>query len=158
MLPLSPTPTVAWRLPFGRVHERLLLPESSRYRWGKVVKMSAKAFCEKAIAAHGLWKQKMRKCIAGELKLDPLEVEKPNVCDFGKWLESEGRAELKSDDFVAIHAAHANFHRIAATVVRDHASGRTLAVQGALDIGGSFMNASVALTELLGAVRDASPT
>ncbi|MGA2451334.1 MAG: CZB domain-containing protein [Polyangiaceae bacterium] len=120
--------------------------------------MSARAFCEKAIAAHGLWKQKMRKCIAGELKLDPLEVEKPNACDFGKWLETEGRTELKPGDFSAIHAAHANFHRVAAVAVRDHESGRTLAVQGSLEIGGSFMNASVALTELLAAARDASPT
>jgi hypothetical protein len=119
--------------------------------------MSARTFCEKAIAAHALWKVKMRKCIAGELTLDPSVVEKSNACDFGKWLESEGRSELKSGDFVAIHAAHANFHRVAAVVVRDHVSGRTQAAQASLDMGSPFMNASVALTELLGAARDASP-
>ena len=59
---------------------------------------------DEAIASHEKWKIKLKDYIKSESThavIDPLVVEKDNLCDFGKWIYNEGlnllTAELMTD-------------------------------------------------------------
>lgn len=114
--------------------------------------MSIKDECDLAIAAHGSWKLKFKRLVAGEVQLDAATTRRCDVCDFGKWLGGSGRAGLGSD-FVSIDGAHKHFHQVAADVVELHNAGKKDAVTAALAATGEFTRAGVALTGLLVAVR-----
>ena len=49
--------------------------------------MSVHDEIDKAISAHGMWKQKLRNAIdTGECESTPAKVKMDNNCAFGKWL------------------------------------------------------------------------
>jgi hypothetical protein len=89
----------------------------------------------------------------GETALDAATVERCDVCDFGKWLESEGHAEL-GPSHAEVHRAHASFHSIAASVVRKKEAGDLEGAEASLSITGELTRASTSLTLLIVAVRD----
>lgn len=115
--------------------------------------MSKHETLEKAIAAHAAWKGKFRSFMRGESDLEPTTVEKCNVCDFGKWLEGEGRAEL-GPSHAEVHRAHASFHTIAASVVRKKKAGDVEGAEASLSLTGEFTKTSTSLTMLIVSVRD----
>ena len=74
-----------------------------------------------AIHAHVQWKQRLLHCINGETdeKLDPKQVGSDHQCELGKWLHGSG-AEKYSDypSFDSLKAIHADFHHLAADIVK----------------------------------------
>jgi len=112
--------------------------------------------CDKALAAHASWKAKFRKFLAGELGLDLAVAEKHNGCEFGRWLEGEGRGHLSPQEHAAIHSAHAAFHKAVGGVIRAKQAGDTRSAVAALAVDGAFSKASVALTQLVTKARDAA--
>ncbi|MBL8719648.1 MAG: CZB domain-containing protein [Myxococcales bacterium] len=116
--------------------------------------MSRREHLEAAIAAHSAWKARFKKFMAGELVLDAQVVEKPDGCDFGKYLKGDGRADL-GGAFGDIDAAHAHFHRVAAEVVRCQHGGKKAEAEKALETSGVFTQAGAKLTMLVVKARDA---
>lgn len=117
--------------------------------------MSIKEECDRAIIAHAAWKSKFRAFLAGTLALDPKLVEKNDACDFGKWLEGDGRAHLLPAEYERLHDLHVRFHTVAASVVRLKLSDDHATAQAAVERAGVFTRASAQLTSEVIAVRDA---
>ena len=117
--------------------------------------VSAREACDSAIRAHAAWKAKFRRFMKGDLALDPVTVEKGDVCEFGRWLATHQAGALGVFDREIRHA-HAEFHLQAAAVVRDKLGGDVAAAQSALAPGGLFVKTSSALVSLLTQAREAS--
>lgn len=115
--------------------------------------MSLKEQITAAIAAHGQWKVKFREFMDGKLDLDPNTVQRNDQCQFGKWLESDGKKQLPATDFADIHRLHTEFHKVAAEVVRKKKAGNIKAAQQDLDAGGAFATATSSLTKKMMAVK-----
>lgn len=84
-----------------------------------------------AIAAHVNWKLRIHTLLSGKLteKLDPATIEKDNVCELGKWIHSDGRNEIPKDQHGELLAAHADFHREAARIVRECYAGHKIGLE-----------------------------
>ncbi len=74
-------------------------------------------FCATAITAHARWKDDLRRAIdRGELPA-PGIVAADDKCELGKWIYGEGRLHEKLVEYQRLKSLHAEFHRIAATIV-----------------------------------------
>lgn len=70
-----------------------------------------------AILAHINWKKRFAEQLESGEKLDPAAVEKGNLCDLGKWIQTS--TELaKLGEYQTLKEKHAAFHRAAADIVR----------------------------------------
>lgn len=67
---------------------------------------------DKAISAHELWKQKLRRAIdTGKCESDPEKAKLDNNCAFGKWLYEKVDPSVKDSDYYSeIVSLHAQFH------------------------------------------------
>ena len=81
--------------------------------------MSVHDEIDKAIAAHGMWKQKLRKAIeTGECESTPDKVKMDNNCAFGKWLHERIDPSVKSTPYYKeIVTLHAKFHKEAGGIL-----------------------------------------
>lgn len=81
-----------------------------------------------AIVAHVNWKLKIHALLSGRLpkKLDPSTIEKDNVCEFGRWLHSDGERSMLAPQHAELIGIHAEFHREAARIVRETYAGRKI--------------------------------
>jgi hypothetical protein len=79
--------------------------------------MSLKIQFDKAIQAHGAWKAKFRDYLNGRAALDLSSVGLADSCEFGQWLNTNGRALLITQDFEEIARLHSQFHSVASEVV-----------------------------------------
>ncbi len=101
----------------------------------------------KAIAAHGMWKTRLRTAIdRGASSLKPEEVGADNRCDFGRWLYSLPAEEQNSPEVQQIRAMHAAFHREAGEVLRLAKGGQRESAERAMAVRGAFWAASENLT------------
>lgn len=84
-----------------------------------------------AISAHVNWKLRIHSLLSGKLaeKLDPQAIEKDNMCDLGKWLYSDGRTQLAKQKHEELMAAHTQFHREAARIVRENYEGHKIGLE-----------------------------
>ena len=74
-----------------------------------------------AITAHVNWKARLQKYVDGVSgeKLDPMLVCRDDQCDLGKWIHGSGTDRFYADEsFRTLRADHAQFHYVAANVVR----------------------------------------
>ena len=74
-----------------------------------------------AITAHVNWKVRLQKYVDGksEEKLDPMVVCRDDQCDLGKWIHGPATKHFHDDQsFRELRADHAQFHYVAANVVR----------------------------------------
>lgn len=74
-----------------------------------------------AMQAHANWKIRLSGYANGitKDKPDAIVAAKDNVCALGQWLHGEAKAKIGSQpEYAALVAAHAEFHRQAAAVVR----------------------------------------
>lgn len=104
----------------------------------------------KAIAAHGMWKQRLRKAIEegnSEYTVDKLKVD--NLCDFGKWLHSLSSEEKKSTHWPTIQQLHAKFHIEAAHILDLAIKGKIKEAEEAMAIGKNFTMLSGELTSAM---------
>jgi methyl-accepting chemotaxis protein len=108
------------------------------------------AALDKAIAAHGTWKRRLKSAMdSGQSDVAPQVVAADNNCDFGKWLYSDGTrlsATAKGADFDAVKKLHAEFHRCAADALSKALNGDRQGCDCDMGLTGRFTDASAKLT------------
>ncbi|MBU1689117.1 MAG: CZB domain-containing protein [Gammaproteobacteria bacterium] len=110
--------------------------------------MALKHEIDQAIADHAAWKARFRDFINGKIELDAATVGKENLCQFGQWIEKEGeRMLLPKEVHDEIFSLHAEFHRVAGTVVDKKNKGDIQGAQQDLATNGAFGKASNALMQ-----------
>lgn len=74
---------------------------------------------QSAIAAHGIWKQKLRTAIkSGSTTLKIGDVARDDVCHFGQWLHNGIPPKMrKQEHYEQVLKLHAQVHEVAATVL-----------------------------------------
>ena len=113
--------------------------------------MSVKDEIDKAIGAHGAWKQKLRTAIeTGECESTPERVKQDNNCSFGKWLHERIDASSKSSVYYkeALNL-HAEFHKEAGRILEIALNGDKDDAKALLQIGSNFAKTSANLTKKL---------
>ena len=103
---------------------------------------------EKAIAAHGQWKQKLRNAIdTGQSESTPERVKQDNNCSFGKWLHGRIDPAVKSmPHYQEIVALHAEFHKAAGHVLELALQGAKEEAKALIGLGSDFSKLSSRLT------------
>ncbi len=111
-----------------------------------------------AIAAHGMWKARLRQAIASgtsEFKVDT--VRRDDQCDFGRWLHGEARRVHGNDpQFEVVRSLHAGFHAEAARVLSHAIAGTRKEAEASMAIGGQFSHVSASLIAALSRWRSAA--
>ncbi len=110
--------------------------------------MSIPEEIQNAIAAHGMWKHRLRSAVdTGKSEFSVAVVCLDNQCPFGKWLHSVASELKASPRWKCVKVAHADFHREAAKVLELALSGRQPEARDALSFTGKFAAASARLTQ-----------
>lgn len=83
------------------------------------------------ISAHVMWKQRLVSLLAGksEEQLDPSMIALDNQCALGKWIYGDGQTMTDLPAFEEVRGMHAQFHRLAAEVVKLHQMGNLSAAE-----------------------------
>ncbi|MCS6809324.1 MAG: CZB domain-containing protein [Bacteroidota bacterium] len=105
-----------------------------------------------AIAAHGMWKQRLRNAIAtGATDISLETIRADNQCVFGKWLYSDTIPQhvKNGEDYQAVLRLHAEFHKVAARVAELAVAGNKVEAEGLMQLGGEFTLASSKLTQAM---------
>lgn len=105
---------------------------------------------QEAVAAHQKWKTRLQASIDGtsQEKLDPAVVGRDDQCVLGKWIHGQGQATFGGRaEFDQLREAHANFHRIAGSVLADVYADRKEQARQAL--ASTFAEASLNVQGLL---------
>jgi hypothetical protein len=115
-------------------------------------RMSMKENLQKAIAAHGLWKQRLRSAMGtGKSEFAPATVRLDNQCEFGKWLFSLDPASRQSPHYNKVKSIHADFHKEAARILDLALNGKRSEAEEGLSRMGKFEKLSAGLTlEIMG--------
>ena len=93
---------------------------------------------DKAISAHAKWKIRLREAIdTGHSEWRPETVRLDNICDFGKWLHALPDSEKTSAYWKRVQKLHAEFHVVAAKVLRLALEGRKREAEAAMETSGS---------------------
>ena len=101
----------------------------------------------KAVAAHGMWKARLRQEIdAGKSDFTAAGVSVDNKCDFGKWLYALPEADHQNPEWQKVHDLHAKFHREAARVLGLALGGKKADAEAGLGQGSQFAKISLELT------------
>ena len=114
---------------------------------------SVRARLEKAIAAHAMWKARLRDAVdTGRSDADPASARVDNACTFGRWLyEGSTAQERRSPHYSTCRTLHARFHRAAASILELALAGRTTQAREALEPHSEFGVVCIELTEALSA-------
>jgi hypothetical protein len=105
---------------------------------------------ETAIKAHVQWKAKLRAYLQAPNKsLNPVEIEKDNNCELGKWLHGEGARHAGKQTYKDLVVEHAKFHKAAADVVRRADSGKKVLEETILGNSSTFSSVSGRVVELI---------
>ena len=104
----------------------------------------------KAIAAHGLWKVKLKEVVSSGNPggLQPVAVGRHDGCEFGRWLLGIPPQVRASPHFAEVQRVHADFHRAAAEVLVLTVSRKPEEALRAMDTG-QFATCSARLILLL---------
>ncbi|MFI5337265.1 MAG: CZB domain-containing protein [Opitutales bacterium] len=101
----------------------------------------------KAIGAHGMWKQRLRGAVnTGKSEFSVAVVCQDNQCEFGKWLYALEPQVKASKHWVCVKSLHADFHREAAGVLGLALSGKKSEAEAALSESSKFNLTSMKLT------------
>jgi methyl-accepting chemotaxis protein len=108
-----------------------------------------------AIAAHGMWKTRLRKAIeTGKSEWTVDSVQRDDVCEFGQWLHSSAPGEQMSEQWHKVKDLHAEFHKEAARVLALALAGRQAEAEEAVALGSHFVRTSANLTHTMVDWRD----
>jgi hypothetical protein len=112
----------------------------------------------RAIAAHGLWKARLKDAVqAGRSDYRASEVALPDRCDFGRWLAAQPPT-ARGEAWVRIEELHAAFHQAAAAVLARLEAGDHAGAEQMLAHGEHYAMASSRLTmAMLAWSRDQRP-
>lgn len=111
--------------------------------------MSIQEEIKSAVAAHGMWKARLRNAIdKGVLEIPVATIKVDNQCAFGKWLygASITQGVRSTKEYQSVKEAHAEFHRVAARVAELAQAGNKAEANAYMEMGGEFSKASVKLT------------
>ncbi|HMV31036.1 MAG TPA: CZB domain-containing protein [Gemmatimonadales bacterium] len=109
--------------------------------------VGAKAELQQAIAAHGMWKSRLKTALAqGATDQDVNVVRVDDACAFGKWLKNCDASLKRAPFHDAVRLLHAEFHRRSAEVLTLVTSGKKADAERLLGPKGAWTEASVALT------------
>lgn len=111
---------------------------------------------EAAIAAHAMWKLKLKAAIDGGQMPDIATVAADNQCQFGKWLYSATHTGPHAAHFAKVKQLHAEFHRATAGVLNELKAGKVKSADAAIAPGTPFFDVSSKLTMALVAWKAAA--
>jgi len=79
------------------------------------------------IGAHVMWKQRLTAFLAGDATeaLDPETIRLDNRCALGQWIYGDGAAMSQLPRYDEVRDLHAQFHWLAADIVKLHLAGNT---------------------------------
>lgn len=102
---------------------------------------------DKAISAHGMWKQRLKSAIeTGQSEFNVSKVTLDNLCDFGKWLYSLDSDIKSTESWKAIQNHHAEFHKIAANILGLALKGKKDEASKEIALGSNYSSISGKLT------------
>lgn len=112
--------------------------------------MANKEELDKAIAAHGQWKIRLKGSIDTGKSETPVEtIRLDNQCAFGKWLYGLSGADKTSSHFAKVKELHAEFHKTAASVTEKALSGKKAEAEKMMAMGGDYASISGRLTSAM---------
>lgn len=114
--------------------------------------MSLDEEIRKAIGTHGLWKSRLLSAIeTGKSDFQPDHVCKDHLCEFGKWLygPSLPATVKQSPDYEACRKLHADFHQVAADVLRYAVTGQKQKAIDAMGHRSRYADVSAQLTSAM---------
>lgn len=106
---------------------------------------------ESMIAAHGLWKSKLKAAIAGKTNgLSPAAARNDTECDLGKLLLTADAGTFKTPACLQeVRKLHVQFHAEVANVLELVAQGRKKEAEQSMSPSGAFARTSTALVTVL---------
>lgn len=113
---------------------------------------------DEALSCHLKWKGRLKEAIEGGSPepLDPDIIARDDRCDLGRWIHGALEPALASKpEFQALRQRHAEFHGVAAEVVRKAKGGDPHGA--ALHLNGPFFLASSQVVKALLACKEACP-
>ncbi|MGA8010116.1 MAG: CZB domain-containing protein [Thiomonas sp.] len=105
-----------------------------------------------AIAAHQRWKIRLKEVVGGQSKeaLDPAVVGRCDVCVLGQWLAVQGNdPRIPFDVMTRLTQEHAEFHKLAADIIRLSDQGLHRQALDALRTDAPYNRSSHRVTKLL---------
>jgi len=101
----------------------------------------------KAIAAHGLWKARLKTAIEnGTSEFDVATIGRDDRCDFGKWLHGGASPEIQaSAHYQSCRGLHAEFHQFAAEILRLALAGQKESAEAKMATQSDFARVSAKL-------------
>ena len=109
--------------------------------------MSKQEEINKAIGAHGMWKQRIKDVIhSGQSQITPEKAEVDNQCEFGKWFCALPQADRACAFAGKVKELHAQFHKEAASVLRLALAGKKQDAEKGLEPSAPFGKISGSLT------------
>lgn len=109
---------------------------------------------DQAITAHIQWKQKLVAYLKKpDHSLSPIDAERPDKCDLGKWIAGEGAKHGNMPEFQTLRSEHARFHKAAASVIRHADSGQNVSEEVSLGSKSEFSSASSAVVNSLSTIK-----
>jgi len=104
----------------------------------------------KAVGAHGIWKNRLKSAIdTGKSDVTPEVAAADNKCAFGKWLHGLPEEMQNSPRCQNVKDLHACFHREAASILDLALSGEKEKAADSLADGSAFSDTSTQLTEAM---------
>jgi methyl-accepting chemotaxis protein len=117
--------------------------------------MLTKDSIDAALAAHSQWKKRLLEAVStGKSEFKPETVKLDNACQFGQWLYGMSDAEQKSEDYLKVKQLHAEFHKIAGSILQLAVSGKKDEAHAKLDPGGEYGKAAGKLVLALQTWKD----
>jgi hypothetical protein len=112
--------------------------------------MPTPAEIDKYIAAHGMWKARLRQVITtGKSDAPAATVRRDDQCEFGKWLHAATPIDRRHPHFQTVKQLHQRFHHAAAHVVELAAAGKSAEAERLMAMGGEFAQVSMQLTSAM---------
>lgn len=114
--------------------------------------MSREDELEKAIAAHVMWKTRLKNAIdSGRLDADVQTIARDDQCTLGKWLYGNTIApsERTSGHYETVRSLHADFHKTAARVAELALAGKKAEAEAMMALRGEYSTVSGKLLQAL---------
>ena len=119
--------------------------------------MKNKEAIDKAIAAHGMWKTRLKQAIDTREVDIPVEMIRTDCnCIFGKWLNdpTHTATDKASDHYKTVKQLHAEFHKVAAHVAELALAGNRREAEKMISLGGEYASVSSKLTAAMKAWKN----
>jgi hypothetical protein len=99
-----------------------------------------------AIAAHGMWKAKLKMAItSGKIEAPIATIRADDACAFGKWLGTLPPSLRESAHFGVVKGLHADFHRAAADVASLATTHKATEAAALMSTTGAYTKTSMSL-------------